>query len=86
MQIKPGLHRIQSLNQVIYALDCGRGYVLVDVGDEKELDNKLAALREDGIATERSSVISMSSQSLGRRSACFLICSAFSGVLGSVPM
>lgn len=53
MRIKPGLHRLQSLNQVIYALDCGRGYALVDVGDEKELDHKLAALRDDGIAPEQ---------------------------------
>jgi len=53
MEIKPGLYRIQSLNQVIYALDCGGAYVLVDVGDEKELDNKLAALKADGIAPEQ---------------------------------
>ncbi len=53
MEIKPGLHRIQSLNQVIYALDCGGAYLLVDVGDEKELDHKLAALREDGIAPDQ---------------------------------
>lgn len=53
MEIRPGLHRIQSLNQVIYALDCGQGYVLVDVGDEQELDNKLTALGEDGIAPEQ---------------------------------
>lgn len=53
MELKPGLHRLQSLNQVIYALACGEGaYVLVDVGDEKELDNKLAALQADGIAPE----------------------------------
>jgi glyoxylase-like metal-dependent hydrolase (beta-lactamase superfamily II) len=53
MEIRPGLHRVQSINQVIYALDSGQGYVLVDVGDEKELDNKLAALKDDGIAPEQ---------------------------------
>jgi len=52
VQVKPGIYRIQSVNQVMYALDCGGAYVLVDCGDEKELDNKLAALRGDGINPE----------------------------------
>ncbi len=53
MQVKPGIFRIQSVNQVIYAVACGGGYALVDCGDETELDNKLAALRGDGITPDQ---------------------------------
>ncbi len=52
MQVKPGIFRVQSINQVIYALDCGGAYALVDCGDETELENKLAALRADGISPD----------------------------------
>lgn len=52
MEIKPGLYRIQSINQVMYALDCGGKYALIDIGDETELSNKLALLEADGILPE----------------------------------
>lgn len=53
MEVAPGVYRVQSANQVIYALSCGNGcYALVDVGSEPELPAKLKALGELGIALD----------------------------------
>jgi glyoxylase-like metal-dependent hydrolase (beta-lactamase superfamily II) len=45
----PGVHRAESRNEVIYALDCGGAYALVDVGSEAGLAGKLEQLHADGL-------------------------------------
>ncbi len=57
MQIDSGLFHIRSSNQVIYAVDCGGRYALIDVGDESELDRKLALLRAEGIGPEQCAAV-----------------------------
>ena len=50
MEVAPGIYRVQSGNEVIYALACGEGcYALIDVGSEPELPAKLEELGKDGI-------------------------------------
>jgi len=49
MQVGPGIWRAESAGEVVYALDCGGGYGLVDVGSAPALPAKLEQLREDGI-------------------------------------
>ena len=53
MKLKRGIHRIQSINQVIYALDCGGKYALVDVGDAGEWETKRELLAADGITPDQ---------------------------------
>lgn len=53
MEVAAGVWRVQSGNEVIYALDCGEGcYALVDVGSAREFPAKLEALRACGITPE----------------------------------
>ena len=49
MIVAPGVHRAESHNEVIYALDCGGACALVDVGSEPALAGKLRQLEADGI-------------------------------------
>ena len=53
MEVGPGIHRIASDNEVIYALDCGGAYALVDIGSERQLDAKLEQLRAKDIELEQ---------------------------------
>jgi len=53
MQIAPGIYRVESEGEVVYALDCGGAYALVDVGSGPALAEKLEQLRSDGIAWEK---------------------------------
>ncbi len=58
MEVVPGIYRVQSGNEVIYALACGEGsYALVDVGSEPELPAKLEELRKDGIDPKHVSAV-----------------------------
>lgn len=47
------IHRAESRNEVVYALDCGGAYALVDVGSEAGLPSKLEQLQSDGVDTDR---------------------------------
>ncbi len=47
--VASGIHRAESQNQAIYALDCGGAYALVDVGSEAALAEKLQQLEAEGI-------------------------------------
>jgi glyoxylase-like metal-dependent hydrolase (beta-lactamase superfamily II) len=49
MQIASGIYRAESSGEVIYALDCGQGYALVDCGSAPGLPAKFDCLRADGI-------------------------------------
>jgi len=47
------IHRAESRNEAVYALDCGGAYALVDVGSEAGLPSKIEQLRNDGVDTDR---------------------------------
>ena len=53
MRLESGVFRAESRNEVVYALDCGGAYALVDVGSEPALPSKLDQLRADGVDLER---------------------------------
>ena len=53
MRVGSGIYRAESNNEVIYALDCGGAYVLVDVGGEAGLPGKLDQLRGDGLDSDK---------------------------------
>ena len=53
MQIGPGIWRAESAGEVVYALDCGGAYGLVDVGSAPTLPGKLEQLRADGVDPEK---------------------------------
>ncbi len=53
MQIASGIYRATSLNEVVYALDCGSGHVLVDIGSESSLAIKLAQFQSDGVDLDK---------------------------------
>lgn len=57
MQVASGVWRAESHNQVVYALDCGGAYVLVDVGDSEGLQAKLGQLASDGVELEKISAV-----------------------------
>jgi len=58
MEVAPGLWRVQSGNEVVYALTCGEGcHALVDVGSEPELPAKLEELGKVGIGAESIGVV-----------------------------
>jgi len=49
MQVSAGIYRAESGSEVVYALDCGGGYALMDVGSEPRLASKLEQFEQDGI-------------------------------------
>jgi len=49
MQVGPRIYRAEAVGEVIYALDCGGAYALVDVGSPPSLREKLDQLRGDGL-------------------------------------
>jgi len=49
MKIAPGIHRVESGNEVVYAVNCGRCYALVDVGSGPLLAEKLDQLKRDRV-------------------------------------
>jgi len=49
MRVAPGVCRAESDGEVVYALDCGGAYGLVDVGSARTLPAKLEQLEQDGI-------------------------------------
>jgi len=53
MQVGPGVFRAESAGEVIYALDCGDAYALIDVGTAPEFPAKLDQLQQDGLDPER---------------------------------
>jgi glyoxylase-like metal-dependent hydrolase (beta-lactamase superfamily II) len=53
MKIASGICRAESRNEVIFALDCGGGHVLVDIGGEAGLAAKLEQLQGDGVELEK---------------------------------
>ena len=57
MEVAPGTYRAESRNEVIYALDCGGAYALVDAGGEAGLAEKLEQLGADGVDPERISAV-----------------------------
>jgi len=57
MQVASGVWRVESRNEVIYALDCGGAYVLVDAGSGDGLQTKLEQLTGDGVEFEKISAV-----------------------------
>ena len=53
MRVASGISRAESRNEVIYALDCGGGHVLVDIGGEAGLATKLEQLQGDGVELDK---------------------------------
>ena len=53
MKVGPGVFRAESAGQVIYALDCGDAYALIDVGAAPEFPAKLDQLQQDGLDPNR---------------------------------
>ena len=53
MRLESGVFRAESRNEVVYALDCGGAYALMDVGSEPALPAKLDQLRADGVDLDR---------------------------------
>jgi glyoxylase-like metal-dependent hydrolase (beta-lactamase superfamily II) len=53
MQIATGIWREESANQMVYLLDCGGCYALVDVGEARVLPEKLRQIADDGIDLDR---------------------------------
>jgi glyoxylase-like metal-dependent hydrolase (beta-lactamase superfamily II) len=53
MVVGSGIYRAESHNEVVYALDCGGAYALVDVGSEAALGSKLEQLEADRIALSK---------------------------------
>ena len=53
MEAGPGIYRAESAGEVIYALDCGGAYALVDVGSAAAFPAKLEQLQAQGIAPEQ---------------------------------
>jgi glyoxylase-like metal-dependent hydrolase (beta-lactamase superfamily II) len=51
MEVAPGIYRAESDQEVAYVLDCGGAYVMVDVGSEAALSEKLDQFRADGLDT-----------------------------------
>jgi len=49
MRVAPGIYRAESNNEVVYALDCGGAYALVDVGGKPGFPAKLSQLEADGV-------------------------------------
>jgi glyoxylase-like metal-dependent hydrolase (beta-lactamase superfamily II) len=49
MMVGSGICRAESRGEVVYALDCGGAYALVDVGSEPALAGKLQQLEAEGI-------------------------------------
>lgn len=50
MEAAPGIHRIQTGNEVIYAIGCGEGTcALVDVGSRPQFPAKVEELQKNGI-------------------------------------
>ena len=49
MRLESGVFRAESRNEVIYALDCGGAFALVDIGSEPGLPAKLQQLTADGV-------------------------------------
>jgi len=49
MKVASGIFRAESRNEVIYALDCGGAYGLIDAGGQAGLSAKLGQLASDGV-------------------------------------
>ncbi|MFB3881821.1 MAG: MBL fold metallo-hydrolase [Armatimonadota bacterium] len=57
MQVGSGIYRAESHNEVVYALDCGGAYALVDVGSRPNLAAKLKQLEADGVNLSKAAAV-----------------------------
>lgn len=57
MRLESGVFRAESRGEVIYALDCGGAFALVDVGSEAGLSAKLEQLAADGLDPAKTAAV-----------------------------
>lgn len=81
MRVAPGFYRAEAAYEVVYALDCGDAYVLVDTGSAPALTEKLDQLHADGVATERIAAVLVTHCHPSHAGAVTALCAACSPLI-----